>query len=614
MTRHGVGPVRPRDARRRPSRPVVLAGVLGVLVALSATTAPAQSVPGGGPGGPGGGPGTEPAQCPPAADPVVAGDEVTGRTVSSGTTVERFEGKVLGVVDDAVSPGFDLIVARLTSPEIDRVGGIWSGMSGSPVYDRSGNLVGAVSYGFAWSPSPVAGITPAEEMYDLLSEPPAAATTSPLATAAGRVKVDLPDTMERTLVSSGAATAAEVSGGLTRLPIAMGVPGTAPKKRLAATLERMGMADARVFATGSATADSPDYPIVSGGNLAASESYGDVTFAAVGTATAVCGDEIVAFGHPYGFTGESDLTMHGASSIFVQEDPNWVPFEMAALGAPSGTVTQDRLAGLLATTTAIPPAPDITTRIVSDTRDRTGTTYIPAADWFADISAWHLLYNQERVFDAHAEGAQTSSWTVKGLRQDGTAFQYTRADRFANAYDLLWSAPDELFMQLYTLLNTGEKISFTEVDASSVMSPEYQAFTIKKLQLRRAGTWRPVPRPLAVRPGGTKHFRVTLGSDQLPTAYVRLDVTVPRSAVGGGGLSVRGGETYGGWEDFWYEPTGGSSFDKELANIKATPRNDMVVADLRVDRRGGGAATRSVRVRTDAIVDGFRYVPLVVRR
>lgn len=609
MTRHRWGRL-PRRETRRPSRPVVVTGVLGVLVALSATTAPAQSAPGDGPGG--GGSGTEPAECPVAApvDSVAAEDLVTGRTVSSGTTVSKFEGEVLGVVRDAISPGFDLIVARLSSPEIDRVGGIWSGMSGSPVYDSSGRLLGAVAYGFAYSPSPVAGITPAEEMYDLLSEPPAAAATL----AASRDKVDLPGSLERSLVTSGAATAAEVSGGLSRLPIAMGVPGTASGKRLAATLERMGMSDARVFATGSATADSPDYPIVSGGNLAASESYGDVTFAAVGTATAVCGDEIVAFGHPYGFTGEAELTMHGASSIYVQEDPNWVPFEMAELGAPSGTVTQDRLAGLLATTTAIPPAPDITTRIVSGTRDRTGTTYIPAMDWFADISAWHLLYNQERVFDAHAEGAQTSSWTVKGLREDGTPFQYTRGNRFANAYDLVWSAPDDLYMQLYRLMNTGEEISFTEVDARSEMSPEYQAYTIKKLQIRRGGTWRPVPRPLEVRPGVTKRFRVTLGSDQLPTAYVRVAVTVPRSAAGEGYLTFRGGSTYGGWEDFWYEPTSGSSFDKELAKIKSTPRNDRVVADLRVRRAGGGAATRSVREPTSAIVDGWRYVPLMVRR
>lgn len=609
MTRHRTG-LLPRHERQRPSRPVVVAGVLGVLVALSATTAPARSAPGDGPGVPD----TEP--CPAAATvaSVNPGDAVTGKTVSSGTTIEGFEGEVLGVVEDAVSPGFDLIVARLTSPEIDRVGGIWSGMSGSPVYDSSGDLVGAVSYGFAYSPSPVAGITPAEEMQALLSEPPTATAPSPLATAAGRDTVDLPGTMERRLVASGAATAAEVSGGLTRLPIALAVPGTVPKKRLAATLERMGMEGARVFATGSATPTGPLYDIVSGGNLAVSESYGDVTFAGVGTATAVCDDEILAFGHPFAFTGKSALTMHGASAIYVQEDPNWVPFKMAQLGAPSGTVTQDRMAGLLATQTEIPSAPDITTSVTSGTRSRTGTTYIPAMNWFADVSAYHLLFNQQRVFDARAEGAQTSRWTVKGLRADGSAFEYTRADRFAHPDDLVWSAPDELFMQLFGLMNTGEKISFTEVDASSNMSPDYQAFTIKRLQIRNAGAWRPVRRPLQVRPGVTKRFRVTLASDQLDTAYVRLAVTIPRRAVGGGLLTFRGGNTYGGWEEFWYEPTSGSSFDKELATIKATPRNDTVVADLQVERVRGGMATRSVRVRTGAIVDGARYIPLVVRR
>ena len=38
---------------------------------------------------------------------------------------------------------------------------------------------------------------------------------------------------------------------------------------------------------------------------------------AVGTVTAVCGDEVLAFGHPMSFTGPSTLTMHPADAVFI---------------------------------------------------------------------------------------------------------------------------------------------------------------------------------------------------------------------------------------------------------------------------------------------------------
>src|SRR5688572_12561982 len=115
--------------------------------------APAHSVP------------ADPA-CPdafPVAD-LAKGQPVDGLTVSSGNVPDVFAGEVLGVVDDGIAPDLDMIAVRLTSTEIDRVGGIWAGMSGSPVYAADGRLIGAVAYGLAFGPSPVAGVTPAEEM------------------------------------------------------------------------------------------------------------------------------------------------------------------------------------------------------------------------------------------------------------------------------------------------------------------------------------------------------------------------------------------------------------------------------------------------------------------
>ncbi len=61
-----------------------------------------------------------------------------------------------------------MIMVELESPALERAGGIWQGMSGSPVY-VDGQLLGAVAYGLSWGPSPIAGVTPFSEMDDYLA-------------------------------------------------------------------------------------------------------------------------------------------------------------------------------------------------------------------------------------------------------------------------------------------------------------------------------------------------------------------------------------------------------------------------------------------------------------
>src|SRR5918992_1864745 len=98
-------------------------------------------------------------ECPtvmPVAD-VQAGMSGTGYTVSEGTTPEPFDAEILGVYPDALLPGRDLIMAEVHSPAIAAVGGVWYGMSGSPVYVGD-KLVGAVAWGFSFGPSHVIGL------------------------------------------------------------------------------------------------------------------------------------------------------------------------------------------------------------------------------------------------------------------------------------------------------------------------------------------------------------------------------------------------------------------------------------------------------------------------
>src|SRR4051812_41224481 len=99
------------------------------------------------------------------ADSVKAGMTGYGLSVFAGTSVDSFPMTILGVLKGN-RPGADLILARAKGDFLERTG-IIAGMSGSPVYVH-GKLIGAVSYTWAFTKDPIAGITPIREMLGAL--------------------------------------------------------------------------------------------------------------------------------------------------------------------------------------------------------------------------------------------------------------------------------------------------------------------------------------------------------------------------------------------------------------------------------------------------------------
>ena len=93
-----------------------------------------------------------------------------GMTVFQGTTPERFEVEVLGVLEGQPNPKQNIILARLSGPQVQRTR-VFAGMSGSPVY-LDGKMVGAVAYAFAFSTEAIAGITPIGQMIGQLKDAP----------------------------------------------------------------------------------------------------------------------------------------------------------------------------------------------------------------------------------------------------------------------------------------------------------------------------------------------------------------------------------------------------------------------------------------------------------
>ena len=591
-----------RSALRARTSATLVAGLVAVTTATTLSSIPAATA--------------ADSACPepvPVAD-VTRGMPVHGLTVSSGNTTDAFTGEVVGVLEDGVSVGLDMIMVELegsviTKPgdpsdpaEVDR--GIWAGMSGSPVYAEDGRLIGAVAYGLSYEPSNIAGVTPAADMYSLGRyenvQMPAAATpatveTTPLAT--------------HRLMRAGVPTA-QARQGFRRLAMPLSVSGLTPD-RLQRAANRVDL-PRRVVATGRARTAATTADIFPGSNVAMAMSYGDISSSGVGTTTAVCEGKVLAFGHPFFFAGKANASLHAADAVYVQRDAAFGSFKVANLSTPVGTFTQDRLAGILGTLGTVPQATPVTSTVTSTGYSRTGVTQVTDPAWTADMATFHLFANLDRAFDGYQPGTGRLEWSATLRRENGQRVTVTRSDLYSSAYDLTMSMPWDFYLALSRLMsNKFEDVEIVDVTQKARLSTAFRQVRIATVKVARDGRWRTVGRRsvVPVRAGKDLRIKVSLepaaDSEAVPReAYLRL--RVPRRAREGfafvsvaGGLSHRfGGESAG-------------SFGELVRQLSNGPGNTSVVATLR--SRGRGAATVEKYVEKAAPVSGSQWFAVAVR-
>ncbi|MET0467222.1 MAG: hypothetical protein ABWZ87_00645 [Aeromicrobium sp.] len=293
--------------------------------------------------------------CADGSQPMVTQDEVvdtfdettpvTGLTVVKGTQPVQFTGHYTGHLKNALGQGADMLLFELSGAGIDTgspKAGIWSGMSGSPVYAQDGRLIGAVAYGLNADNIPIAGITPADYMKKTGVD------------RLGPAKVSI---TRKSLSGVSAATEADLAGQtLPLLKTHKVVAGGAKANRLAnRTLSRVPGASAAARsarAGGFAAVATPsviDDPLVPGGNIAVGYATGDLFAGGVGTVTAICGTTVWAFGHPMDFAGETSLSIHNASAALIVPDSTGRVGsykQVSRIGQQIGTITHDGFAAI----------------------------------------------------------------------------------------------------------------------------------------------------------------------------------------------------------------------------------------------------------------------------
>ncbi len=536
----------------------------------------------------------------------LTGMAVTGLTVSQGTEPETFTGTVLGVIDDGLAPDKDLIVVRLSSAEIDRVG-IWAGMSGSPVYAPGGRLIGAVAYTMAFGPSTVAGITPAAAILDVADR---------LSAAAPAGKVAIPSSLQRALTGSSRVSARAVESGLQALKIPLGVSGVPSDVKLRKVKRKLGATGVKMYRSAPAPVNAAAVAaeeIVPGGNFGAGISYGEISFIGYGTATAVCDtdddgvEEVIGFGHPFFYDGATTMTMHGGSAVYVQEDPVFGGYKITNPSAPVGTVSQDRLAGIAGTLGDIPETTLVTTTVTedanhngtADTDERTrtsGATHVANDQALGYITLFAQLYNTAVVFDSFGPGSATMSYSITGSTNNvGTGndepFSLDRTNRYQSDYSIPWSSAFEVYDSIRTLYrNNFAEIDFETVTLNSLFSDEGRLYRVDSVEVKKQGEWTKISRRRGVsaKPGATLHFRVSMDSyrNKYGTKVEKVAVPIPEvTRRSYGYLQIGGGDS------FYFGRSGGGSFAGLVENIESAPRNDDLVAQLYVRER------RSPRIR-----------------
>jgi hypothetical protein len=312
-----------------------------------------------------------------------------------------------------------------------------------------------------------------------------------------------------------------VAAGADRLPVPVAVTGLTPK-RYAKLVERSKLDDVRYFRGGKTAGLALDDPadIFPGSNLAATASYGDLTFGGVGTTTAVCGSEVLAFGHPMMFSGASSLTMHSADAVYVQEDRSWVPFKVANITGTVGNITDDRLAAINGEIGPLPPTASVTSQVdVTGGSSRTGTTNTTVPDLLPDIAAFGHLSNLDRVVDGITDGTARVRWIVRGTKPNGAPFTLDRTDRFASADDITFESIFEPWDQLFALQYFENGMpTITDVDFRAQVDDRLRAFRINSVDARQGGQW------VRVRRGG--NLVVNVGTDRSLRSVPAVDAVV----------------------------------------------------------------------------------------
>jgi len=287
-----------------------------------------------------------------------------GRTIFQGNKVQEFQVEFLGVLKNFLAPKHDVILARLSGGPLAETGVI-AGMSGSPVY-VDGKLVGAVALAFPFSKEAIAGITPIQEMLDVVPEAPgarvsakarSAATSLPFKIAgttlqpAGSMRL-IPDETGNELSVQNLMKLLPPAGGnvaLTDLllPLRFGGFSAEAMDAYSPLFNRMGLQLMQGAAVSSSPENMPANPQgpEPGTMVSLSLVKGDLNLNVDCTVTYRKGNDLYACGHRFLMVGPTEIPF-SQSHVLASVPSIASSFKIDVPGPEVGTIRQDRFGAI----------------------------------------------------------------------------------------------------------------------------------------------------------------------------------------------------------------------------------------------------------------------------
>ncbi|MBU8870418.1 MAG: hypothetical protein KOO60_06080 [Gemmatimonadales bacterium] len=304
-----------------------------------------------------------------------------GLSVFEGSRIDTFEVKVIGVQANTRAAG-SLILVEVAGHGLE-VSRVVQGMSGSPIF-LDGRFAGALAFGWSGSLSPIAGVTPAEEILALPTEEPLSSRTRSQV-GGGHIRDLIPDGVGTSALAlemdeffaGGSSTrnlsAGSGSGGRDGQDLTYGLKNEwpAPGDLIRSLLSGMGSAtDPSAPGSGSwicqplnlryvgsgpgkegtvaydaVGSDATAAPLAPGSACAIPLIIGDALLGAIGTVTWVQGEHVFMMGHPFMQRGPVNFPLASAEILTVLPSRD-MSFKMGSIGPIVGSVHHDQRAGL----------------------------------------------------------------------------------------------------------------------------------------------------------------------------------------------------------------------------------------------------------------------------
>jgi hypothetical protein len=543
-------------------------------------------------------------------------------TVLGGSTEADQQPQVIpatikSIVPNATQDG-SLILFAGTGPAMSAIGGIAAGMSGSPLYvgdpadPHTGTdpLLGAVSYGDEFTTgglglaTPIGYMTAIEDKYLSSAGLRAGAVSRASATGAATAATGRTAKLRHALHVGGrtitrvavvatrakARAAAARPGTAAFTPLAtLEIGGLSPEshlyKTMATAMQAAGYRVVPAPAGGATSGFDPGWstPLTGGSSVGTPFARGDFWVGSAGTVTYVNGAKVLAYGHPLGWLGSTDIYLTNAWVSGVWAD-TLEPYKLMEITALQGRLVQDRNSGIAGIIGAAPVDTPVTASVtVNGGAPVRSTSYVPrsvaSSNQFADVFGWGyalpataVLAPVEKALDAMVfAGSATTTSTV--VVSDG-ALDYTLTlnNRWDDTPDVSMEVADDLNNALLTLNANADgtaPATIKSVDFTADFSSAHHSARIVSASV----------------PGGLKtgdnDVVVTLAEYGVQALQTRhLTLKIPEDAASGGSLEVYGGGSYlaEGGTSF---TTISSSARRSSSAARSTSSDDrMSVADL----------------------------------